>query len=154
MNNAFKPYLFIILSCSLKQFVNFFFFLFFCHYFMYPNNNLNQKLAVNEILNNVSLSLSFFWGPYTYIMFTFFLFWLDSFCVPMGEGRETFYKIGIFYLFYTLPLYLLEVKTIFFTQLAKRLPLSAASNNWFNRQMCHIVKFYLEFFLMMIQRPM
>ena len=83
----------------------------------------------------------------------FFFFWLDALCVPMGEGRKTFYKIGIFYLFYTPPHYLLEVKTIFFTQLVKRLPLSATSNNWFNRQRCHIVKFYLEFCLMMILNP-
>ena len=66
-------------------------------------------------------------------MCTFF-FWLDALCVPMGEGRKTFYKIGIFFLiFYTLLHDLLEVKTIFFAQLVKRLPLS---------ERCHIVKFY------------
>ena len=76
---------------------------FFCHYFMYPNNNLHQKLAVSEILNNVSLSLSLslFWGPDTYIMCTFFfLFWLDALCVTNGWRKINFlYKIGIFYLF-------------------------------------------------------
>ena len=44
---------------------------------MYPNNNLHQKLAINDILNNVSLSLSLFWGPYSYIMCTFFFFFWD-----------------------------------------------------------------------------
>ena len=93
MNNAFKPYLFNILSCSLKQFINFFPFS-FCHYFMYPNNNLHKKLAVSEILNNLSLSL--FWGPYSYNMctcwvaiwsnslnfFFLFFFFLSLFYVP------------------------------------------------------------------------
>ena len=87
-------------------------------------------------------------------MCTFF-FWLDALFVPMDEGRKTFYKIGILFLllFYTLLHYLIEVKTIFFTQLFKRLPLSAASNNWFNHQRCHIVEFYLELNLLMILSP-
>ena len=108
---------------------------------------------------SLSLSLSLLWGPYSYIMctFFFFLFWLDALCVPMGEGRKTFYTklefFLIFFVFYTLLHYLIEVKTIFFTQLFKRLPLSVASNNWFNRQRCHILEFYLEFCLMMILSP-
>ena len=156
MNNAFKPYLFIILSCSLKQFINFFFPFLFCHYFMYPNNNLHQKLAINEILNNVSLSLSF-GDPIatTCVLFFFFFFWAGCIMCTKGWRKKNFlYKIGIFFFKNTLLHYLIEVKTIFFTQLFKRLPLSAASNNWFNRQRCHIVKFYLEFCLMMILSPM
>ena len=66
------------------------------------------------------------------------------------QNRNFFFN---FFLFYTLLHYLIEVKTIFFTQLFKRLPLSAASNNWFNRRRCQIVKFYLEFCLMMILSP-
>ena len=153
-NHIFSSYWVVVWSNSLI-----FFSFFFCHYFMYPNNNLHQKLAVSEILNNVSLSLSLslslsFGDPIATSCVLFF-FWLDALCVPMGEGRKTFNKIGIFFLiFYTLLHYLLEVKTIFFTQLVKRLPLSAASNNWFNCQRCHIVKFYLEFCLMMILSPM
>ena len=89
--------------------------------------------------------------------FFFFLFWLDALCVPMGEGRKTFYTklefFLIFFVFYTLLHYLIEVNTIFFTQLFKRLPLSVASNNWFNRQRCHILEFSLEFCLMMILSP-
>ena len=157
MNNAFKPYLFIILSCSLEQFINFFF-LFFCHYFMYPNNNLHQKLAVSEILNNVSLSLSLFWGPYSYIMCTcfFFLGWMHYVYQWVKEEKLSIQNMNfflIFFIFYTLLHYLIKVKTIFFTQLFKRLPLSTASNNWFNRQRCHVVKFYLKFCLMMILSP-
>ena len=57
------------------------------------------------------------------------------------------------YIFYTLLHYLIEVRTIFSTQLFKRLLLLAASNNWFNRQRSHIVKFFLEFCLMMILNP-
>lgn len=153
MNNAFKPYLFIILSCSLKQFINIFF-PFFYHYFMYPNNNLHQKLAFSEILNNVSLS--FFWGPYSYIMCTFFFGWMHYMYQWQWVNRrnKNFLQNRNFFIFYTLLHYLLEVKTIFFTQLVKRLPLSAASNNWFNPQRRHIVKFYLEFCLMMIPSPM
>ena len=66
------------------------------------------------------------------------------------QNRNFFFN---FFLFYTLLHYLIEVKTIFFTQLFKRLPLSAASNNWFNHRRCQIVKFYLEFCLMMILSP-
>ena len=90
-------------------------------------------------------------------MCTFFFLCQDALCVPMGEGRKTFYTklefFLIFFVFYTLLHYLIEVKTIFFTQLFKRLPLSVASNNWFNRQRCHILEFYLEFCLMMILSP-
>ena len=57
------------------------------------------------------------------------------------------------YIFYTLLHYLIEVRTIFSTQLFKRLLLLAASNNWFHRQRCHIVKFYLEFCLLIILSP-
>ena len=57
------------------------------------------------------------------------------------------------YIFYTLLHHLIEVRTIFSTQLFKRLLLLAASNNWFNRQRSHIVKFFLEFCLMMILNP-
>ena len=142
MNNAFKLFLFIILSCGLKQFIIIIFFLlFFIHYFMYPNNNLHQKLAINEILNNISLYRFFAYLVATSCGLFFFFFGIDAVRAPMGEGRKTFYKIGIIYLFYTLLHNLLEVKTIFFTQSVKRLPLSAVSNNWFNRQRCHIVKY-------------
>ena len=75
-----------------------FFFPFFCHYFMYPNNNLHQKLAINDILNNVSLSLSLFWGPYSYIMCTFFFFFGTG-CIMCTKGwrkKNFLYKIGIF----------------------------------------------------------
>ena len=128
---------------------------------MYRNNNLHQKLAVNEILNNVSLSLSLSLSllgnqQLHRVNFFFFFFWLDALCVPMGEGRKTFYTKQEFifiFLSYTLLHFLIEVKTIFLTQLFKRLPLSAASNNWFNRQRCHIVEFYLEFNLLMILSP-
>ena len=160
MNNAFKPYLFIILSCSLAQFIIFFlFFLFlFCHYFMYPNNYLNQKLAVSEILNNVSLFF-FFGDP---IAASCVLFFFLAGCIMCTNGwrkknflqNRNFFLIFNFFIFYNLLHYLLEVKTIFFTQLFKRFPLSAANNNWFNHQRCHIVKFYLEFCLMMILSPM
>ena len=57
---------------------------------MYPNNNLHQKLAINEILNNVSLSLSF-GDPIATSCVLFFFFWLDALFVPMAEGRKTFY---------------------------------------------------------------
>ena len=66
------------------------------------------------------------------------------------QNRNFFFN---FFLFYTLLHYLIEVKTIFFTQLFKRLPLSAASNNWFNCQRWHIEKFYLEFCHMIILSP-
>ena len=55
-NHFFSSYWVAVWSNSIIFF--FLFFLFFCHYFMYHNNNLHQKLAVSEILNNVSLSLS------------------------------------------------------------------------------------------------
>ena len=103
----------------------------------------------------LSLSLSFGEPTATSCEF-FFFFWLDALCVPMGEGRKTFYTKQEFlfiFLSYTLLHFLIEVKTIFLTQLFKRLPLSAASNNWFNRQRCHIVEFYLEFNLLMILNP-
>ena len=146
MNNAFKPYLFIILSCSWKKFIILFFFLFICHYFMYPNNNLHQKLAVSEILNNVSLSL-FLGDPKATSCGLFFFL---AGCIMCTSGwRKKNFRQNWNFLFI-----LLEVKTIFFTQLVKRLPLSAASNNWFNRQSCHIVKLFLEFCLMMIPSPM
>ena len=107
----------------------------------------------------MSLSLSLFWGPYSYIMCTFFFFLARCIICTNGWRKKNFlYKIGIFFIFlffifYTLLHYLIEVNTIFFTQLFKRLPFSAANNNWFNRQRCHIVKFYLEFCLMMILSP-
>ena len=54
------------------------FFLFFlCHYLMYQNSNLHQKLAVSEILNNVSLSLSLSYGDpiaTSCVLFFFFFF--------------------------------------------------------------------------------
>ena len=57
---------------------------------MYPNNNLHQKLAINEILNNVSLSLSF-GDPIATSCVPFFFLGLDALCVPRGEGRKTSY---------------------------------------------------------------
>ena len=53
---------------------------------MYPKNNLHQKLAVSEILNNVSLS--FFWGPKSYIMWTFLFFdWMHYVYQWMKEEK-------------------------------------------------------------------
>lgn len=138
LNHIFSSYWVAVWSNSLI-----FFSFFFCHYFMYPNNNLHRKLAVSELLNNVSLSLSF-WGPYSYIMCTFF-FLAGCIMCTNGWRKKNFLQNRNFYIFYTLLHDLLEVKTIFFTQLVKRLPLSAATNNWFNRQRCHIGKFYPEF---------
>ena len=103
INNGFESYLFIILSCSFKQFINFFSFFFFCHYFMYPNNNLHQKLAVSEILNNVSLSLSIYFGdPIATSCVLLFIYFLDG-CIMSTNGwrkKNFLYKIGIFFLFY------------------------------------------------------
>ena len=67
---------------------------------MYPNNNLHQKLAVSEILNNVSLSLSF-WGPYSYIMCTLFFFgWMYYVYQWMKEGKLST-KLEFFYILYS-----------------------------------------------------
>ena len=76
---------------------------FFCHYFMYPNNNLHQKLAVSEILNNVSLSLSIYFGdPIATSCVLLFIYFLDG-CIMSTNGwrkKNFLYKIGIFFLFY------------------------------------------------------
>ena len=71
---------------------------------MYRNNNLHQKLAVSEILNNVSPSLSFGGPIATSCVLVFFCFGLYALCVPMGEGRKTFYTKYefFFYFFYIL----------------------------------------------------
>ena len=87
---------------------------------------------------------------------SFYLFfgWMHYVYQWVKEEKLSIQNRNFFsFLFYTLLHFLIEVKTIFFTQLFKRLPLSAASYYWLNRQRCHIVKFYLEFCLMMILSP-
>ena len=86
----------------------------------------------------------------------FFFFLAGCIMCTNGWRKKNFLKIGVFFfnIFYTLLHHLIKVKTIFFTQLFKRLPLSAASNSWFNCPRCHVVKFSLEFCLMMILSPM
>ena len=54
---------------------------------MYPNNNLHQKLAINEILNNVSLSLSF-GDPIATSCVLFFFFWDWMHYVYQGVKEE------------------------------------------------------------------
>ena len=49
----------------------------------------------------LSLSLSF-GDPIATSCVLFFFFWLDALCVPMGEGRKTFYKIGICFIYFIL----------------------------------------------------
>ena len=102
----------------MKQLINFFF-LFICHYFMYHKNNLYQKLAVNEILNNVSLSLSLslslLGNQQLHRVNFFFFFWLDALCVPMGEGRKTFYtklEFSFNFFLYFILFYIISSKSI------------------------------------------
>ena len=107
----------------------------------------DQKLAVSEILYNVSLSLSFGDPIATSCVIFFFFFWgLDALCVPMGEGRKTFYKIGICFIYFIL-FYIISSKSkqSFSLNCFKRL--LAASNNLFNHQRCHIVKVFNNKFL-------
>ena len=105
---------------------------------------------------SLSLSLSLSFGDPIATSCVLFFFSLAG-CIMCTNGwrKKNFLQNRNFFfnIFYTLLHYLIEVKTIFFTQLFKRLPLSAASYYWLNRQRCHILEFYLEFCLMMILSP-
>ena len=96
-NHIFSSYWVAAWSNSLI----FFFPFLFCHYFMYPNNNLHKKLAVSEILNNVSLSLSLFGDPIATSCVHFFFLAGCIMCSNGWRKKNFLQNRNLFYILYS-----------------------------------------------------